>query len=60
MVGLVIVLRVFWKFFSVDFDGIKDCIFKNVEVVEFEVGLVEKELVSKECILVGECWVKVE
>ncbi|CAP62321.1 uncharacterized protein PODANS_0_150 [Podospora anserina S mat+] len=59
-VGLATALRVLWKPFSVDFDGIKDRISKNVEAVESEAGLAEKELASKERTLAGERWAKAE
>ncbi|KAK0666772.1 ankyrin repeat-containing domain protein [Cercophora samala] len=59
-VGLATALRVLWKPFTVDFDGIKNRISKNVEAVESEAGLAEKELASKERTLSGERWAKAE
>ncbi|KAK0726550.1 ankyrin repeat-containing domain protein [Apiosordaria backusii] len=59
-VGLATALRVLWKPFSVDFDGIKDRISKNVEAVECEAGLAEKELASKERTLACDRWAKAE
>ncbi|KAK4194345.1 ankyrin repeat-containing domain protein [Triangularia verruculosa] len=59
-VGLATALRVLWKPFSVDFDGIKTRIAKNVEAVESEAGLAEKELASKERTLASERWAKAE
>ncbi|KAK4176463.1 ankyrin repeat-containing domain protein [Triangularia setosa] len=59
-VGLATALRVLWKPFSVDFDGIKARISKNVEAVESEAELAEREVASKERTLSGDRWAKAE
>ncbi|KAK1836349.1 ankyrin repeat-containing domain protein [Podospora conica] len=47
-VSFATALRVLWKPFSVDFDGIRDRIAKNVDNIEAEADIAEKEIAGQE------------
>lgn len=47
-VSFATALRVLWKPFSVDFDGIRDRIAKNVDSIEAEADMAEKEIAGQE------------
>jgi len=47
-VSFATALRVLWKPFSVDFDGIRDRIAKNVDSIKAEADMAEKEIAGQE------------